>query len=223
MKRIRKVTILILAFICFLFFNSITTQTATDLPIATVKADDIGIGIEKNETEEPVNQIVTVETFNKPQDLIDREQNLKSIRNTYEWFIEWKNIRESYPDYYQEYENIYDYYTEEEIYLMCRVIETETYTQPFECKVNVANVIFNRLSHEDFDNTVERVVTKPSQFAYWRTVISEDTKLALEYAFIFPDTTGGAIAFHSFDTYKETFFGYTRYFEDSCGHTFYGD
>lgn len=92
---------------------------------------------------------------------------------------------------------IYKEYTKDEIDIMCRCIETETYQCPFEAKVNVANVIFNRINNEIFPNDAVSVITAANQFAYHRSNISEDTLLALEYAYLNEDTTNGAIAFRS--------------------------
>lgn len=92
---------------------------------------------------------------------------------------------------------IYKEYTKDEIDIMCRCIETETYQCPFEAKVNVANVIFNRIKSDIFPDDAVSVITAVNQFAYHRTSISEDTILALEYAYLNEDTTNGAIAFRS--------------------------
>ena len=116
--------------------------------------------------------------------------------NKEQYTVEYKNIL----NIYDKDIELYNEYTEEEIYTICRCIETETYQCPFEAKVNVANVIFNRIENDLFPNDAISVITAANQFAYHRTNISEDTVLALEYAYLNEDTTNGAIAFRSDST-----------------------
>lgn len=117
-------------------------------------------------------------------------------------------------------ETIYDYYTDKEIEMMLQCIETETYDQDFISKVNVANVILNRITNEKFAEEPIEVITSPNQFTYHRTEISESTKNALEYAFLFEDTTQGALYFHSNEK-TETFNGATYIFSDDASHHYY--
>lgn len=146
---------------------------------------------------------------------------IENIKNNNKlWFISYKGIVSKYDNLIDPPETIYDYFTDEEINLICRVVETETYQCDFDSKVNVANVIFNRLEHEAFDSTVIEIVTNNNQFAYWRKNISDDTLLAVEYAFMFEDTTSGALYFHS-NKKKETFCGKEYIFSDKAVHHFY--
>ena len=117
-------------------------------------------------------------------------------------------------------ETIYDYFTEDEIRLICRVVETETYDQDFMSKVNVANVVLNRYYSDKFGETITEIVTSPYQFAYGRKNITEDTIWAVMYAFEIEDTTEGALFFHS-NSKTNTFNGANYIFTDSCGHHFY--
>lgn len=137
-----------------------------------------------------------------------------------EWFLRYKDLLEEYSDYCEYPESIYDVYTDEEIYYMQRVIETEVYGGDFDSKVNVANVILNRIFNGAFGDDPISVVTAPGQFAVIRTTISEDTKLALEYAYEIEDTTDGALYFRS-DIAPETWNGKTFKFKDKVGHAFY--
>ena len=149
---------------------------------------------------------------------MDKIENIENNKKL--WFISYKSIIEKYDGLIDPPETIYDYFTEEEINLICRVVETETHQCDFDSKVNVANVVFNRLEHEAFDDTVFEVVTSDNQFAYWRKKISDDTLLAVEYAFMFEDTTNGALYFHS-NKKKETFCGKKYIFSDNAVHHFY--
>ena len=64
------------------------------------------------------------------------------------------NLNELYKDLVNEYsewveapKTIYDVFSPDEIYLMQRCVETETFQRDFNSKCNVASVIFNRLNH----------------------------------------------------------------------------
>ena len=145
---------------------------------------------------------------------------INTIQDRKEWYIAYKTILEKYKDYIDPPETIYDYYSDDEIYLMLRCIETETFESDFLSKVNVANVILNRLECCEFSSSVYDVITDENQFAYGRQDISEDTVLALEYAFEIEDTTQGSIGFHS-NTPRSTFNGWEYVFTDEAGHSFY--
>lgn len=145
---------------------------------------------------------------------------IESIEDKMEWFLAYKAIIQEYDGIIDAPETIYDYCTDEEINLICRVVETETYQCEFNSKVNVANVVFNRLEHGEFGETIEEVVTSKNQFAYARKNISEDTILAVEYAFMMEDTTNGALFFHS-NKKTSTFCGNEFIFQDEAGHNFY--
>lgn len=95
----------------------------------------------------------------------------------------------------------------------------------FEEKVNVANVIFNRLESDKFPCTIFEVLTE-EQFAsisdgrYETVEVSEDTVLACEYAFQFEDTTDGSLYFESGNNNVHEKYA-TYIFEDCSGHKFY--
>ena len=155
----------------------------------------------------------------KSQEVLDKQEELSSIENNEEWFIAYKDLIEEYSEWVDPPETIYDYYTEDEVYLMQRCIETETFEQDFDSKVNVASVILNRIKSDEFANEVSEIIVK-GQFAFGRENISEDTVLALEYAFMIGDTTDGALYFHS-NPKTETFNGAEFIFTDTAGHHFY--
>ena len=144
---------------------------------------------------------------------------LKEIDNR-AWFILYKSTQEEYDDYLDSPESIYDYFTDEQIVMMQKCIETETYQCSFEAKVNVACVILNRVEHDEYPTDPVEIITSKNQFAYSRNNITEDTILALEYAFMIEDTTNGCIAFRS-DCSPNEWNGWTKQFTDDSGHTFY--
>lgn len=148
-----------------------------------------------------------------------RKDKLSSIVNRREWFLAYKQFLKECSNWYTHPETIYDYFTDSEIYLMERCIETETYGSNFEAKCNVASVILNRLRSPLFPNVVDKVIV-PGQFAFGRKDITEDTILALEYAFMVGDTTNGALFFHS-NKKTNTFNGAEYLFTDNVGHHFY--
>ena len=155
----------------------------------------------------------------KSKEVVEKQKELESIEDNKEWFIAYKNLIDEYSEWVDPPESIYDVYTNDEIYLMQRCIETETFEQDFDSKVNVASVILNRLESEEFSNDVNKVIVK-GQFVFGRKNISEDTKLALEYAYMIGDTTEEALYFHSL-SYKPRFNGADYIFTDDAGHHFY--
>ena len=117
-------------------------------------------------------------------------------------------------------ETPYDVFTEREITMMLKCIETETHEASFDCKVNVANVILNRVESEQFPTDPVELITQNNQFAYGRDNISDSTVYALLYAYMIKDTTNGCIAFRS-DCSPNEWNGWTKQFTDESGHTFY--
>lgn len=157
------------------------------------------------------------------QDQLNKElAEIEDIDNKKEWFLEYKEIIDRYSEYFDVPETIYDVYTDEEIELICRAVETECYDCDFDSKCNVASVILNRINYENsiFGDTVSEVITRDSQFAYGRSNITNDTILSVMYAYEIEDTTGGCVAFRS-DQKPDIWHGWGYSFTDSCGHHFY--
>lgn len=146
---------------------------------------------------------------------------IDAIEDKKEWFIAYKNIIDEYSYIIDPPETIYDYFCSKELDLLFRVVQAEIgdrYT--FEQKVNVANVIFNRLDHERFPDTLLEILA-PDQFStissgsYEKVEVSDVTILACEYAFQFKDTTGGCLFFDSNGVLK-----YEYVYNDGA-HNFY--
>lgn len=187
----------------------------------------------KNDVSEPVllsditYEIVFKEVIEEPdpyeiaiQEMQEKMSEIESIEDNKEWFLAYKDIVFEYAEWIDPPETIFDYYTEDEVRLICRVVETETYQCDFDSKVNIANVVLNRIESGEFGETVEEVITTESQFAYGREVITEDTILAVMFAFEFEDTTNGALYFHS-NKQTDTFCGKSYIFSDDAVHHFY--
>lgn len=188
----------------------------------------------KNDISEPVllsditYEIVFEEVIEEPepyeiviQEMQEKMSEIESIEDSKEWFLAYKDIVFEYAEWIDPPETIFDYYAEDEVRLICRVVETETYQCDFDSKVNVANVVLNRIESGEFGETVEEIITTENQFAYGRENITKDTILAVMYSFEIEDTTDGALFFHS-NAKTEAFNGADYIFTDLCGHHFYG-
>lgn len=136
-----------------------------------------------------------------------------------EWYLKYKAFIEK-SEYEDNPETIYDYFNKQELDLLFRVVQAEIGDYSFDQKVNVANVILNRVNHERFGESLSSVLI-PSQFSTIsngrinKVKVSEDTILACEYAFLFADTTNGALFFDSDGTLN-----YPKIGEDGA-HNFY--
>lgn len=113
-------------------------------------------------------------------------------------------------------------YTDEEIYLIERVVETETYQCSFDAKTHVASVVINRLNVDGqrFGKSIKKIVTSKNQFCYGRKKISNSTKEAVEYVIQNGDTAQGALFFKSGHKTKR-FSGGKFVFQDDAVHYFY--
>ena len=181
-----------------------------------------------HEVVEPVVEVIEVEEeqaveekpLTREEIMFAEYEELSKITDKKEWYLVYKGFIEDYPEF-DRGSTLYDRYKEDEIYMMQRVIETETYGCDFEAKSHVASVILNRIEGDNnFPNDAIKVCTSPGQFVYGRKNISEDTKLALEYAAEIEDTTNGALYFNSMAP-MDSWNGRERIFTDHVGHSFY--
>lgn len=127
------------------------------------------------------------------------------------WFVGYKQIIDEYKDIIDPPETIYDYYNEDELDMLFRVVQAEIGDEySFEQKCNVASVIFNRIAHDRFENEMLKVLTA-DQFStisngrYKEVEVSEETILACEYVFMIGDTTGGCLFFDSNEALRYEF------------------
>lgn len=212
------VSLSVFSIVYIVFFVLSLTRTTT-VHIADVEVKKI-----KDETEyehKPIEKTKEYYIEEREREIAE----LKKVENEMIRFINYKGICWRYQEKtgikIDISEMVRDTFTPDEIYLIQRVIETECYQCDFLSKANVASVVLNRLSSEKFSNDVEKLITSPYQFAYSRKYISYDTILALEYAFYYGDTTGGALFFHSMKQ-TNTFNNHDYMFTDEAGHHFYG-
>jgi hypothetical protein len=189
--------------------ESITEQEATSEEVATIlETSDI-------EEEGTVDEIeIAINEMNK------KMAEVNSITDTKEWFIAYKKVVDEYSDIIDPPETIYDYYSDDELDLLFRVVQAEIGNGTFGQKCNVASAVLNRIEHKRFPNTINGVLIS-SQFEtiangrYKKVEVSEDTILACEYAFEIADTTDGALFFDS-----NKALGYKFLFNDGA-HNFY--
>lgn len=150
---------------------------------------------------------------------------LENITDRKEWYLAYKDIVFKYVKWFDPPETVFNYFTEDEVKLICNAVETECYQQDFDSKCNVASVIFNRYYSGEFGDTIEKVITTENQFSYGRNAITEETMLAVMYSWEIEDTTDGCVAFRSGDKPEKWYTTETRYwakqFEDNSGHAFY--
>lgn len=225
MIRVMKSVILMIMVGMLLAFST-NEKNAENCP-GTVSIEDIAETIERPEaTESPVVNIreITKEDI-RAKMLFKKEEELykiTGIENNKERFLEYKKIIFKYAQWDGIPETVFDCYTPEEVTLICRMVETECYQQDFDSKCNVASVAFNRMESGRFGSTMTEIITKenPKQFAYGRKKLTEDSILAVQYAFEFGDTTQGALFFHS-GKWTPKFNKADYIFTDDCGHHFY--
>lgn len=126
--------------------------------------------------------------------------------------------------------SLYDTYSKEEIDLLFRIVETEVRdNEYFDEKTNVCSVIFNRLKHKEFPNTLIGVLTQRYQFSsyaggdgdYQKVTVTDMTIAACEYVYKNGDTTGGALYFDSTNGNSWASKHKTYMFTDGVGHAFY--
>lgn len=89
----------------------------------------------------------------------------------------------------------------EEFDILCRIVEAEATGGSFDSKVNVTNVILNRVAAKNFPNTIGEVVFQNRQFSpikdgrFYTVTLTESTLTAVQYALVNADTTNGALYF----------------------------
>ena len=129
-------------------------------------------------------------------------ESISHIRDKEEWFTSYKKIINKYSDILDPPETIYDVFSPEELDLLFRVVHAEIGDEwSFEQKVNVANVIYNRLESDEFGESLITVLI-PGQFSSisngaYKNTPSEKTIAACEYAFMIENTVGDALFFDS--------------------------
>lgn len=215
----RLVYSVIMSFLFFLFFG----QTALGSETEATSLQDVN-----SEVASPPLPIAGAEVVMRDNYQLLAYKELMRISNLLitdpvAYMEEYNRINSVYSKYIGKKLTIYDELSEEDIEYLQRCVESETHgATDFAAKVNIVNVIFNRARNDErFATTIKDVITTPGQFVYSKTTIDPLTVAACEYAYVNPDTTMGALYFHS-GKQTSTFNGATYIFTDSVGHHFYG-
>lgn len=150
-------------------------------PIYTYEEEKVEVNIEEDIATE-VSEISEQE-----QEMYDEMVACIEEKNG---LLNTKNYMKKYPEYLTKQEEIYDVFDENELEKLFRTVEAEATNGTFQDKVNVAVTIFNRINHDDFGSTIDEVIT-PDQFSplqdgrYYEVIVTEETVLACEYAYVF--------------------------------------
>ena len=226
--------VLVTFIIPFLHVRSAMMEPATIIRRASNENEHISINFNDVSDNSLSADIVVYEEYTSEEELIDAEiekmnaemSEIENIADKKQWFIAYKAIVEKYSNVFGTQQSIYDCFTEEEIDLLFRVVQSEVGDQyGFEEKSHVASVVFNRLDHEKFPDNISEILV-PSQFStiasgrYLNVEVSEDTILGCEYAFQIEDTANGCVFFERGDSTVHDNYA-TFSFRDGAGHKFY--
>lgn len=219
-----------IAAMCIVFFYNMIALATEEVETEANKivyVEAIPIEIESELVVEEIKVVETepvkTEAEIKQEEFLMKIQEIEYLKeeNKEEWFTAYKDLTYEYVEWIEQPKTVFDAFTEDEVRLICRVVETETYDQDFNSKANVASVVFNRLEDGGFGDTITEVVTSKNQFAYGRRNITDGTILAVMYAYEIEDTTNGALFFNSFEEPPEIFCGANHIFSDDAIHHFY--
>ena len=120
-----------------------------------------------------------------------------------EYFDSYMSIVNEYSDIIDPPESIHDVISDDEFYFLAQVVESEIGAGSFEQKCNVASTIINRYYSDDFPDSFYEILTIKNHYTpvlkgtYKNKTPQESTIKAIEYVYMFGDTSSGATAFHS--------------------------
>lgn len=169
------------------------------------------------------HEVSEAELADEAKQYMDLVNELETVTDKYAWYMEFEELMSNSND---PMESIYDYYSDEELILLFRVVEAEVRDLGgFDEKCNVASVIFNRLSEWYPNGNLFDVLTKKqfstiSNGSYKKVVVPDETIAACEFVFRFGDTTNGALFFESGSNNVHDAYA-TYMFRDAAGHKFY--
>lgn len=178
---------------------------------------------EISELDEGIQEVFEDKLADEAKQYMDLVNELDTVTDKYAWYMEFEELMSNSND---PMESIYDYYSDEELILLFRVVEAEVGDLGgFDERCNVASVILNRIDSEKFANTLLEILTK-KQFStisngrYKKVIVSDETIAACEFVFQFGDTTNGALFFESGNNNIHDAYA-TYMFKDAAGHKFY--
>lgn len=183
MKKALKILVIVLLIIAYLgTCYTINTEIIEEKEIA-LESEPIIISAPQNyPAPKPIIKIIEETPEEKYQKEISQLDEIKE--DMMEYILQYKTILDKYPEISSEIATIYDVFTEDEITLVCRCIQSEVENCPFFAKVHVAEVVLNRLYSDAYPNEISKVVV-PGQFSLSRDYYSEESLLAFEYAYLF--------------------------------------
>lgn len=122
--------------------------------------------------------------------------------------------------------------TQQELNWVYRMVEAEATGGTEQSKINVTNVIVNRVLDNNFPDTIEGVLFQRNAFSplidkrFYKVEVVMDTVLAVDKALANPDTTDGALFFMcrvASESHNVTWFdsNLTFLFKDDIGHEFF--
>lgn len=206
-------------------------DTVTISPVDE-KLEEIAETISQN-----IRNVVEIHKENeRDRKVKEAQEKLESLDRNDElnWFIKYKKLQEEYAEWIDPDETIYDYYTDDELEFLFRIVEAEVTSETeepetFIPKANVACVIFNRIESENFPDSLTDVLSQSRQFEtfsnkrYKKIKVTELTILATEFAFMFGDLTDGALFFDSCGGNGKSWADRNMefIFVDEVGHRFY--
>lgn len=188
-KRILSI-LLLQAMVVSLVAPFLSVEAKNLVKTETHEVKIVGNDLVETSTEPEIIETITIEEIAEKRKS-ERLAEISDIEDKQEWFIAYKEIVNDYDTILDLSETIYDVFTEEELDFLFRVVQAEVGDEDstFEQKVNVARVIFNRLEHENFPDTLNDVLTQKNQFTvvankkYKKIEVSGEIVLACEYAY----------------------------------------
>lgn len=150
-----------------------------------------------------VKEIINNEKESKLNEINIALESISNIEEKEKWFVAYKDIINSYSDIFDPPETIYDCFSDDELDLLFHVVQAEIGDEySFGQKINVASVIFNRIEHCRFPDTLGEILVA-SQFSsisdgrYQKVEVSDVTVLACEYAFSIENAAEECLFFDS--------------------------
>lgn len=209
-KRILKtVIIVILMIICAFLVTLFERKACNDSEEFLTEWEDLNVS--QSSTTSDYNECSETETLKEDvsmeelailmsDDIANISYNYNIKEERMNWFKEYKEVIKKYPLELHS-TTIYEAYSEEDLDLLFKIIQSEVGDYGFIETSNVASVIFNR--SKLWGMTLYEVLTSKGQFSvyangtYKNVIPDEETILACEFVYIFGDTTFGCVGFRS--------------------------
>lgn len=221
MKFIKRIAILILIVLIaellvpvVFAFDLLNNQKNSKPEIESFEEIETTYSIEEATTDKTIEQTISQkEMFSIEVSKINETTNL-------DWYVKYKTIKEKYNI---DSKNIYNDFSDGELWLLFSVVEAEVGDYDFDSRCNVTSVIFNRLNSNEglYSVLTSDQFTTISNGRYLEVSIDEETRLACEYVYEIGDTTNGAMFFDSTNKNSWASYNKTFIFRDSAGHDFY--